>query len=78
MTTNIDLSEAKQQLSRLLELAKAGNEIIISEGDTPVARLTAIPRPNGGKRIAGLHKDAISVSDDFDRPLPDDFWAGVR
>ena len=78
MTTNVDLSEAKQQLSRLLELAKAGNEIIISEGDTPVARLTAIPRPNGGERIAGLHKDAISISDDFDQPLPDDFWAGVR
>ena len=76
MSTNIDINEAKKQLSQLLELAKAGNEIIISEDDTPVARLTGIPRRNGTKRIAGLHQGAVSISDDFDDPLPDEFWMG--
>jgi antitoxin (DNA-binding transcriptional repressor) of toxin-antitoxin stability system len=75
MTTQVDIKEAKQQLSHLLDLARAGNEVIISEGDTPVARLTAIERPNGSKkRVAGLHEGAIWTSEDFDEPLPDDFW----
>jgi prevent-host-death family protein len=76
MSTNIDINQAKKQLSELLELAKAGNEIIISEGDTPVARLIGIPRRNGAKRIAGLHQGAVSISHDFNDPLPDEFWTG--
>lgn len=77
MTTTIDLSEA-QSLSRLIDLAKAGNEVIIAENSTPVARLTAIASAETGQkpRVAGLHQGAIQVSDDFDDPLPDEFWTG--
>jgi hypothetical protein len=28
------------------------------------------------KRIAPLHPGAIEASDDFDAPLPDEFWLG--
>ncbi len=28
-------------------------------------------------RIAGLHAGAIWMSDDFDEPLPDEFWLGT-
>lgn len=77
MKTNVEANEAKEQFFALLEMAKAGNEVIISEGDAPVARLTGVPQPNGDtKRIAGLHKGAITISDDFDEPLPDSFWTG--
>lgn len=31
------------------------------------------PRP---KRIAGLHEGMTWVADDFDAPLPDEFWLG--
>ena len=56
MTTTIDVNDAKQQWSRLLDLAKSGNEVIIAEGDKPVARLTAIrPFSASKQRIAGLH-----------------------
>ncbi len=27
-------------------------------------------------RILGLHRGAISISSDFDEPLPDEFWLG--
>ena len=75
MTTTIDVSDAKQQWSRLLDLAKSGNEVIIAEGDKPVARLTAIrPFSASKQRIAGLHPSAIWTSEDFDEPLPDTFW----
>lgn len=78
MTTTMDINEAKQHLAHLLDLAKEGNEVLISEGNRPVARLTAItPDLSTHKpRIAGLHAGSIWVSDDFDQELPEDFWIG--
>lgn len=78
MATTIDVNEAQQQLPELLELAKAGNEIIIAEGSTPVARLiaTAPAATPTQPRVADLHQGAARVSDDFDQPLLDEFWMG--
>ena len=39
----------------------------------PLARLVGI-ESNSKKRIAGLNQGEIRVSDDFDAPLPDEFW----
>ena len=76
MTTTVDVSEAQEQLQRLLEIAKSGNEVIIAEGEIPIARLTGVSaQPSApSKRILGLHQGAATISDDFDAPLPDDFW----
>ncbi|CAN1209388.1 DUF2281 domain-containing protein [Tumidithrix helvetica PCC 7403] len=30
----------------------------------------------GFQRVAGLHKGQIWMSDDFNEPLPDEFWLG--
>ncbi len=78
MTTTMDINEAKQHLAQLLDLAKEGNEVFISEGNTPVARLTAVaPVPFIRKpRVAGLHAGAIWVSDDFDQEWLEEFWLG--
>ena len=32
--------------------------------------------PRKAPRIAGLHEGQTVVSDDFDEPLPDEFWLG--
>ena len=32
--------------------------------------------PRKEPRIAGLHEGQIIMSDDFDEPLPDEFWLG--
>jgi hypothetical protein len=32
--------------------------------------------PDTGPRVPGLHAGAILAADDFDAPLPDEFWAG--
>lgn len=29
------------------------------------------------KRVPGLHAGAIQTTEDFDAPLPDEFWAGI-
>jgi len=75
MTRTVNVAEAQNQLPALLELARAGNEIVIAEGDKPIARLVPIAGLTK-KRIAGLNRGMIWTSEDFDAPLPDDFWLG--
>jgi prevent-host-death family protein len=79
LTTTVDVNEARQQLSKLLALARAGNDVIISEASIPIARLTAVTPSSSTRkpRVAGLHAGAIWVSEDFDEPLPDSFWTGT-
>jgi antitoxin (DNA-binding transcriptional repressor) of toxin-antitoxin stability system len=72
----VDVHEAQAHLAELLSLVTAGTEIILMEGSTPLARIVpmgAAPTP----RIAGLHLGAICTSEDFDEPLPEEFWTGT-
>lgn len=73
-TQTVTVQEAQARLVELLTLAQTGNEIIIAEDNKPVARLIGIAGPKRKRRIAGLQRGKIWVSDDFDAPLPDDFW----
>lgn len=73
MTTTVDVKTA--QLPELLALTRAGNDVLLTEGDVPVARLTAVA-PVSKKRVLGLHPGAITTTEDFDDPLPDEFWLG--
>ena len=78
MTTTIDITQGEQNLTALLDLAKAGNEVVITEGDVPIARLVGLPsQPPQQARRAGMHQGSITVSNDFDEPLPDEFWTGT-
>ena len=74
-TKTVDVSEAQAQLPELLTLALEGNEVIIAEGDKPLARLVPVATP-ARKRIAGLHRGTAWTSDDFNEALPDEFWIG--
>jgi antitoxin (DNA-binding transcriptional repressor) of toxin-antitoxin stability system len=77
MIETVDVEEAKERLPELVSLALEGNEVIISEGDRPVARL--VPFSDAGRRrVADLNKGEIWMSDDFDEPLPDEFWMGAE
>ena len=62
-----NVHEAKTHLSRLLERAERGEEIVIARGGRPVAVLTAIEAP--ARRRPG--HDRVVIHDDFDDPLPD-------
>ena len=77
-TKTIDIREAQTRLSELLSLAQQGTEIILSRDNQPLARLVPFGSKLGQTRVAGLHQGAISASDDFDAPLPDDFWLGAE
>lgn len=73
--TTVEVNEVPRRWAELVSLAAAGGEVIVTEGNVPRARLVPlIPRP---ARVPGLHPGAIQTADDFDAPLPDEFWTGA-
>ena len=60
---------AKTNLSRLLERAEAGEEIVIARGKTPVARLAPL-RDVPVKRRFGAMRGRATVTAAFFKPLP--------
>jgi prevent-host-death family protein len=71
----VDICEAQTHLTELLSKVAAGAEIILTDGNTPIARLVPMVT-SPVKRMAGLHSGSIWMSDDFNQPLPEDFLAG--
>lgn len=73
----INVYEAKTQLSRLLERAEAGEEIIITRHGRPVARLGPIPKRTAPRRLGSL-KGKIRTHKDFDAPLPEEILSAFE
>ena len=71
MSRTVNIYEAKTNLSRLVEQAAAGDEIVIAKAGKPLARLTPL-RKRKEPRKAGCLAGRFHVSEDFDAPLPDD------
>jgi prevent-host-death family protein len=69
--TQVNLYEAKTQLSRLVERAAAGEEIVIAKGGRPLARLVPLATRVAPRQL-GLLAGQVWVGPDFDDPLPDD------
>jgi prevent-host-death family protein len=67
----INIHAAKTHLSRLVEDAAEGEEIIIAKAGKPVARLCALEAPKGRRRLGRL-KGKLHLPDDIDAPLPED------
>jgi prevent-host-death family protein len=70
MSDIVNLYEAKTNLSRLVDRAAAGEEIIIAKSGKPKARLIAF-RPAGEARKPAHALGLNFISDDFDAPMPD-------
>ena len=70
----VNIHAAKTHLSRLVEAAAAGEEIIIAKAGRPVARLVPLesqPR----RRKLGILDGKINVPDDFDRMCEEEIRA---
>ena len=67
----VNIHEAKTHLSRLVERAEHGEEIIIARSGRPVARLVPLEGPVR-PRVCGRMRGKIRLADDFDAPLPDE------
>ena len=67
----VNVREAKAQLSRLLKLVEAGEEVVIARNGTPVARLVALPK-KARKPVFGSMKGLIEFDESFFDPLPEE------
>ena len=68
--TKLDIAKAKSELERLVELAKNGEEIIITVKDRPVVKIVPVREEKRPLKF-GSAKGKITMSDDFDEPLAD-------
>jgi prevent-host-death family protein len=70
MTETVNIYDAKTNLSKLVERAASGEEIIIAKAGKPMARLVPYLSPRK-KRIGGQNLLGITyIAEDFDGPLP--------
>lgn len=65
----ITIHKAKTQLSKLIEEACRGEEIVIARGSEPVVRLVAIQSPKGDRKPGAL-RGKIHIGPEFFEPLP--------
>jgi prevent-host-death family protein len=72
----VNVHEANTHLSKLLERAHAGEEIIIAKRGAPYARLMPLA-DREPKREPGTLKGLVDLPDTFFEPLPAD-WSGER
>jgi prevent-host-death family protein len=71
--TTITIEEAQTRLSELIHRLNPGEEVVITEGDRPVARLvpaTSPAEPRKAPRLGTLRGTVLSM-DHFDDPLED-------
>ena len=73
--TTIDVHEAQTQLLQLLALVLKGGDVVIAQDNVPLVRLVPV-QSQKKRRIAGLHKGAMRMHEDFNEPLSDEFWLG--
>ena len=66
----VGVHEAKTTLSKLLKRVAAGEEVTITRGGEPVARLVAAE--GAPRRALGQDRGRFTVPDDFDAPLDED------
>ena len=73
MTTTISVRDAEHDLASLLKRARAGEKIVISDGDGPSVQLALVATAKTSYRGFGVLKGKISASDEaLFGPLPED------
>ena len=70
--STINVHAAKTHLSRLVDEAAAGAEIIIAKAGKPLAKLVPLDAAKKTKRTLGLLAGKAVIPSGFDDPLPED------
>ena len=68
----VNIHQAKTQLSKLVEEAAAGEEIIIAKAGKPIAKLVSLEIGSRKPRTPGSLQGKIKMSDDFDAPMSEE------
>ena len=65
-----NISEAKAELSKLIELVQHGEEVVVAKAGKAVVRIVLYEGPTGPRK-AGALKGKIKIAPDFDQLPPD-------
>lgn len=65
-----NIYDAKTQLSRLIDAARRGEDVVIARDGKPMVRLVAVEAPDVARRRPGSGKAQIRIADDFNEPVP--------
>jgi len=65
----VNLHEAKTHLSRLVDAAAKGTEIVIAKAGKPMARLVPLRPASRKERKPGALRGKIWIAEDFDAPM---------
>ena len=65
----VSLQEAQATLPELIRRLAPGEELVITDGDRPVARLTPAPPPAREPRKLGTMRGTVLSMEHFDDPL---------
>jgi prevent-host-death family protein len=71
----VNIYEAKTQLSKLVDLASSGTDVVIARAGKPAARLTRLSDNEKRNISFGALEGKGWIAEDFDAPLPDDLLA---
>ena len=70
--TNVNVHEAKAQLSRYLKRVENGETVTICRRNKPIAEIRAVSgAPSKRRRRIGIYKGKFKVPKSFFDPLPD-------
>ncbi len=78
----IDINKTSMKIEDLLALMSPDTEIMLTQNEIPLARLSLLEKNSQNETVKniipkpGLHPGSMIMSDDFDDPLPDEFWLG--
>jgi prevent-host-death family protein len=68
---NVSVYDAKTNLSRLLDRAASGEEVVITRNGRPIAKLVPATPVRQPRKLGSL-KGRVRVPRDFEAPLPDE------
>jgi antitoxin (DNA-binding transcriptional repressor) of toxin-antitoxin stability system len=70
-TLQVNIHEAKTQLSKLIQAALNGKQVIIARDNKPVVRLEVLPEVRSNRKIGNAKGLVQYMADDFDEPIDD-------
>ena len=73
MTSQVNIYEAKANLSRLIQRVVNGEDIVIAKAGKPLVRLIPFADSSKAIRRPGSAKGRVEIAADFDDPLPAEF-----
>jgi len=68
--TQVNIHDAKTNLSKLIDKVLKGESVVIAKSNKPIVKLVMVDELKN-KRKLGSAKGQVIIADDFDEPLED-------